>query len=213
MEENRKAADGRSPGLPPVFGESWPRALQGPQPGAARGGQRSLCSVPFPPLRRRPLSSAARPLPSRVLTLAAAAGRRPGHLTPGAVLPLAASRSLTLRPRARPLPTATVFPGRARPPVPGSSPGPLPRVWGPGQRAECGSPQQPTPDCGAGPPSSACQIRTPRLSILLSPRGQRPGQASHPATWAQGSSSSRPPSIGLGRSQPQPGSLAGHRLV
>lgn len=122
-----------------VFGRSWPRALQCPQPGAACSGQQPLCLVPFPPLHRRPLSSAERALPSHVLTLAAAAGRRPGHLTPGATFPLAASRTPMLRPRARPLTGVTVLPGQARPPAPGSSPRPLSRVWGPGRRAECGS--------------------------------------------------------------------------
>lgn len=50
-------------------------------------GSDAHTGFPFAPLRRWPLSSAERSLPSSVLTLAAATGRQPRHLTSGAAFP------------------------------------------------------------------------------------------------------------------------------
>lgn len=75
-------------------------------------------------------------LPSHVLTLAAAPGGRPGHLTPEQRFPCCFPHAHAQAEGPSPRQSD---PGQARPPAPGSSPRPLSRVWGPGRRAECGS--------------------------------------------------------------------------
>lgn len=71
----------------PFSRERWPGPCLGPAGGACTMGSDAHTGFPFAPLRRRPLSSAERSLPSSVLTLAAATGRQPRRLTSGAAFP------------------------------------------------------------------------------------------------------------------------------